>query len=301
MSERRSILHMFTPAAQMSPFDVNIAVDAGYDVVVPYGHVGLAEVAALVQDAIFSRGPKGVRRTGVFIGGRDNGLADDMLKAARKAMVPPFEVSVFADPSGAFTTAGAMVACAERLLEKQHATAWNDLEVLVLGGTGPVGAAAATLAARAGAKVRVASHSDIARAQAVCAELERRYQVRVEAAASGGAAERAALLATAHVVLACAKAGVQVASARELAGAQRLLVAADVNAVPPAGVEGVGVMDHGKPLAAGSGKALGLGALAIGNVKYQTEKGLFEAMLAAEKPAYLDFQAAFETARRHVG
>lgn len=301
MSERRSILHMFTPAAQMSPFDVNIAVDAGYDVVVPYGHVGIAEVAGLVQDAIFSRGPKGVRRTGVFIGGRDNGLADDMLQAARKAMVPPFEVSVFADPSGAFTTAGAMVACVERLLEREHRAAWKDLDVVVLGGTGPVGAAAATLAARAGAKVRLASHSDIARAQAVCAELDRRYQVRIEPAASGGEGERAALLASAQVVLACAKAGARVASAQDLAGAKALLVAADVNAVPPAGVEGVGVMDNGKPLAAGSGKALGLGALAIGNVKYQTEKGLFEAMLAADKPLYLDFQAAFETARRHVG
>ncbi len=301
MSERKSILHMFTPGAQMSPFDVNIAVDAGYDVVVPYGHVGLAEIGALVQDAIFSRGPKGVRRTAVFIGGRDNGLADDMLNAARKAMVPPFEVSVFADPSGAFTTAGAMVACAERLLDRQHGTSWQGLDVVILGGTGPVGAAAATLAARAGAKVRVASHSDLARAQAVAKELERRYQVQVEAACTGAAADRAALFARAHVILACAKAGVQVASAQELAGAEALLVAADVNAVPPAGVEGVGVLDNGKPLAAGSGKAVALGALAIGNVKYQTEKGLFEAMLAAEKPLHLDFQAAFERARRHVG
>jgi methylene-tetrahydromethanopterin dehydrogenase len=301
MSERKSILHMFTPSAQMSPFDVNIAVDAGYDVVVPYAHVGLAEISGLVQDAIFSRGPKGVRRTGVFIGGRDTGLADDMLTAARKAMVPPFEVSVFADPSGAFTTAGAMVACTERLLDRHHGTSWQGLRVAVLGGTGPVGAAAATLAARAGASVCVASHSDLSRAQAVAKELERRYQVRVAAGSSSAASDRAALLADAQVVLACAKAGVQVASVSDLAGAKRLLVAADVNAVPPEGVAGVGVVDNGKPLAAGSGKALGLGALAIGNVKYQTEKGLFETMLSAEKPVYLDLQAAFETARRHVG
>src|SRR3546814_18084745 len=54
--------------------------------------------------AIFSRGPRGAKRTGVFIGGRNAVLALDMLGAARKAMVPPFEISVFADPAGSFTT-----------------------------------------------------------------------------------------------------------------------------------------------------------------------------------------------------
>ena len=300
MSERRSILHMFTPGAQMSPFDINIAVDAGFDVVVPHASMGLNDVPALTQDAIFSRGPKGVKRTAIFIGGRETGLADDMLNAARKAMVPPFEVSVFADPSGAFTTAAAMVACAEKLLERDHHVGWKDLNVAVVGGTGPVGGAAAVLAAQAGAKVTVTSHSDLARAQRVCADLEHRYGVRVTPLIVRDVAQRTALLADVHVVLACAKAGVRVVSAEDLQAAKALLVAADVNAVPPAGVEGVGVMDRGKPFAAASGKALGLGALAIGNVKYQTEKALFEAMLAAEKPVYLDFREAFATAKRHV-
>jgi methylene-tetrahydromethanopterin dehydrogenase len=112
--EKPFILHLFTPTPQASPFDVNMAYDAGYDAVVPYTNVALDQVAALTQDAIFSRGPKGAKRTGIFIGGRENGLAADMLDAARKAMFPPFEVSVFADPSGAFTTAAAMVAVVER-------------------------------------------------------------------------------------------------------------------------------------------------------------------------------------------
>jgi methylene-tetrahydromethanopterin dehydrogenase len=94
--ERSYILHMFTPGKQMSPFDINMAVDAGYQVVVPYCGVTLDEITGLTQDAIFSRGPKGVKATGIFIGGRDVMLAADMLDAARKAMVPPFEVSVIA-------------------------------------------------------------------------------------------------------------------------------------------------------------------------------------------------------------
>ena len=75
-------------------------------------------------------------------------------------------------------------------------------------------------------------------------------------------------------------------------------MAADVNAVPPAGIEGVGMMDNGTPLAAGSGKAVAVGALAVGNIKYQVQRGLLEAMIAAEKPLYLDFRDAFAAARK---
>ena len=39
--ERPSILHMFTPGPQMSPFDVNMAADAGYQIIVPYAEVDL--------------------------------------------------------------------------------------------------------------------------------------------------------------------------------------------------------------------------------------------------------------------
>ena len=154
--EKPYLLHLFTPTPQASPFDVNMAYDAGYTAVIPYTGVSLADIGNLTQDAIFSRGPKGVRRTGIFIGGREIGLAADMLDAARKAMVPPFAVSVFADPSGAFTTAAAMVACVERQLARTHATKLEDITVIVLGGTGPVGAAAAALAAGAGARVAIA-------------------------------------------------------------------------------------------------------------------------------------------------
>ncbi|MCW5623771.1 MAG: methylenetetrahydromethanopterin dehydrogenase, partial [Burkholderiales bacterium] len=63
--EKPFILHLFTPAAQASPFDVNMAYDAGYDAVATYTQVELTAVAGLTQDAIFSRGPKGVKRTGI--------------------------------------------------------------------------------------------------------------------------------------------------------------------------------------------------------------------------------------------
>ncbi|MFO1048079.1 MAG: methylene-tetrahydromethanopterin dehydrogenase N-terminal domain-containing protein [Geminicoccaceae bacterium] len=98
MSSAKSIPHFVTPLKNVSPFDVNMATDAGFDVIVPYTDVDLKEVAGLVQDAIFSRAPENGAHT-VLIGGRKPILAIDMLDAARKAMVPPyFEISVMADP-----------------------------------------------------------------------------------------------------------------------------------------------------------------------------------------------------------
>ena len=295
--ENPLILHLFTPAAQASPFDVNMAYDAGYDAVAPYTGVTLADVASLTQDAIFSRGPKRVRRTGIFIGGRDLDLALDMLAAARKAMVPPFEVSVFADPSGAFTTAAAVVAAVERELRAKHGSELAGRRVLVLGGTGPVGTAAAILAAQEGAIVELASSTDLDRAQAAADRIRTRSKVAVKPVLANAASLRE-LLGEVEVVIAAAKAGNEVVPAASLAAARALLVAADVNAVPPAGIAGVGVMDNGAPLgAAASGKAVGIGALAVGNIKYQVERGLFQSMCTSEKALYLDFRHAFEKAR----
>ncbi|HEV8645017.1 MAG TPA: NAD(P)-dependent methylenetetrahydromethanopterin dehydrogenase [Burkholderiales bacterium] len=299
--EKPYILHLFTPMAQASPFDINMAYDAGYDGVVPYTHVELEQVAALTQDTIFSRGPKGAKRTGIFIGGRDNGLAADMLDGARKAMVPPFEVSVFVDPSGAFTTAAAMVAAVEKHLKKTQTTDLNGKRVMIFGGSGPVGAAAAVLAAQAGAKVGIVGREESSRACLTAEDCNRRYGTHVEPVEANTEALKLAMMQQADVVLATARAGHRVVTKELLAAAPRLLVAADVNAVPPTGIEGIGPMDDGAPLAAGSRRAVGIGALAIGNIKYQTQRGLLEMMLKAEKPVYLDMRDAFTEARKYAG
>ncbi len=296
--ERSHILHMFTPSRQMSPFDINMAVDAGYQVVVPYCGVSVDEITGLTQDAIFSRGPKGVRATGIFIGGRDVVLAADMLDAARKAMVPPFEVSVIADPSGSYTTAAALVACVEEQLRKVHGTTFDGRKVLIFGGTGTVGRIAGVLASSLGAAVTLGSHREQAKAEQAAQETAARFGCTLRGAALGTAAARGAALAEAEVVLATAAAGVQVVSADERAAASHLMVAADVNAVPPEGIAGVGVMDQGKALP--GGRAVGIGALAVGKVKYEVENGLLVSMRSADKPLYLGFREAFDKARELV-
>ncbi len=290
--EKPAILHMLTPARNMSPFDVNMAIDAGFQHAQAYAGVTPADVAGLTQDAIFSRGPKGVKRTGIFIGGRDIDVAADMLEAARAAMTPPFVVSLFCDPSGGFTTAAAAVATLERALAGEGGLAGKRFLIL---GAGPVGAAAAALAAGCGARAQLASHSSLERARGFTDMLARRFQAEVEPVCSDDAGRRG-LLAQADILLGAAKAGVQVVSRDELGAAGRLLAAADLNAVPPEGIEGLGVLDDRKPLAAASGRAVGIGALAVGQVKYQTQRRLFERMLAGEAVA-LGLAECFEMAR----
>jgi len=296
--ERRHILHMFTPSRQMSPFDINMAIDAGYDVVTPYCGVTADEIRGLTQDAIFSRGPKGVKATGIFIGGRDVLLGADMLDTARAAMVPPFEVSVMADPSGSYTTAAALVACVEQQLRRAHDTGFDGKRVLILGGAGTVGRIAGVLAAGVGARVALAHHASLARAEEAARATGARFDCSLDAADASTPAALAAALAGADVVLATAAAGVQVVDPDARAAAGRLLVAADVNAVPPEGIAGVGVMDDGKALPERRG--VGIGALAVGNVKYQVEHRLLTAMRNADKPRYLGFCEAFAVAREVV-
>jgi methylene-tetrahydromethanopterin dehydrogenase len=293
--ERPYILHMFTPGRQMSPFDINMAADAGYQIIVPYCEVGPEAVAGLTQDTIFSRGPKGVARTGIFIGGRDATVAADMVEKAKAAMVKPFVVSVMADPSGAFTTAAAMVACVEAALKRHHQRDLSGQRVLVLGGTGPVGRIAGVIAAQAGAQVHLSSRHGTDVAEEAAQESGKRFGVTLHGISAGDRDALRRSLAGADVVLACAAAGVQVVSADDLAHAKDVRVLADVNAVPPEGIAGVGVMDDAKPVA--GTLAVGIGALAIGNVKYQTQHRLLVQMRSAEKAQVLSFPEAFAVAR----
>ncbi len=290
----KQILHMFSPLKHVSPFDANMALDSGYDAVVPYGSVTLDEVTGLVQDAIFSRPPRVGRCTGIFFAGKDALLALDMMERAKQAMVPPFKASLFADPAGSFTTAAAMVAHVEQLLTRTHGRGLAGLRVAVFGATGVVGFAASVIAALEGAEVTLAGHDGAARVGRSAGEIGQRFGVTPAAADGSTPAAIAAILQQTEVAFCAARAGVRVLDRTMLHAAPHLLAVADVNAVPPLGVEGLDVMANGAKLESG---ALGIGALAIGPTKSATESGLFRRMIAAEKPVALDFRDAFALAR----
>lgn len=297
--EKPFILHMLTTAKNLSPFDVNMAMDAGWVSAIPYTNIEASEVQGLVQDAIFSRSAKNLKRTAIFVGGRDTKQAMDMLKIAKRSMVPPFEVSVFADPSGAFTTAAGMVAAVEHELITKFLTTFEGKNVLALGGTGPVGQAAAVIAAKAGANVRIIGRQ-LDRAQSIADLCNNEFGEGTTNITAGADADKAEFIKTADIVFATGAAGIELLSAELIASAPKLKVAADVNAVPPAGIAGIDAMSNGTPITGSISGAVGIGALAIGNVKYQAQNLLLKRMIHAEKPVYLHFEHAFEVAREYI-
>jgi methylene-tetrahydromethanopterin dehydrogenase len=295
----KNILHLVTPNKHASPFDVNMALDAGYDAVLTYTNVSVDEVTGLVQDAIFSRPPKVGVRTAMFFGGKNASVALDMLAKAKKALVPPFGISFFADPAGSFTTAAAMVACAEKLLRDKKQRSLKGLKVAVFGATGVVGFAAAVIAALEGSEVTLVGYDGIKRVSEGASEIKSRFNVTVQAADGSDNQKKSAILADAEAAFCAGRAGTTILSKEQIVAAKRLLIAADVNAVPPAGVEGMDMQANGQELAVHG--ALGLGPLAIGNIKYKTEFGLFRKMIDASKPVLFDFRGAFTLARELNG
>jgi methylene-tetrahydromethanopterin dehydrogenase len=291
------ILHMLSPLKHMSPFDVNMALDAGYDSVTPYVNVTLDEVKPLVQDAMFSRSPRDAVRTGIFIGGKDAILALDMIDRAKDALLKPFEISIFADPAGSFTTAAAMVACVEKVLKEKKSRSLAGTKVIIFGATGVVGFSSGVIAALEGAKVTLAGHDGLPRVAKGAEEIKKRFGVDVEAIDASTEDKKLAGLIDSEVALCAGRAGVQIFSAEQVKKATSLLVSADVNAVPPYGIEGLDLQDYGKELPGGS---LGIGALAIGDIKYKTESGLFKKMASSDAALCLDFRDAFKLARELV-
>jgi len=289
------ILHMVTPLKHMSPFDVNMAVDAGCDAVIAHTDVSLGEIAGLVQDAIFSRPPKTGARTGMFFGGKNAVLALDMMAQAKTALLPPFGLSLFADPAGSFTTAAALVACVEKTLREKKNRDLRGRKVAVFGATGVVGFSAGVIAALEGAEVVLVGYDGIRRVGDAAKEIKARFGADVAPADGSDDAKKASILAAAEVVLSAGRAGVRVLSKAQLEAARNLILAADVNAVPPSGIEGLEANAKDTPLT--SAGALGIGPLAIGGIKYKTEAGLFQKLIAATKPVHFDFRDAFALAR----
>ena len=290
------ILHMITPLKHMSPFDVNMALDAGFDTAIPYTSVTLDDVTGLVQDAIFSRGPEGVKRTSMFIGGKRAIEALDMMKRAKAAMVPPFEISVFADPAGSFTTAAAMVACVKVALKEKFSTELTAKRIAIFGGTGVVGFASGVIAAIDGAHATLIGYDGPDRVRKLAEEANARFSVNIGYADGSTEEQKEELVRGADIIFAAGPAGKRLITLDQMKQAKHLPVVTDVNAVPPSGVEGVGVNDNATPIPGVN--AVGIGALAVGNIKYKTEAGLFKEMIETEKPIYLDFREAYTLAQK---
>src|SRR5437899_2492378 len=264
MSDKPTILLQLDTDPQPGVFDHLVAVDAGAAHVFSYGGVRPENVRDLVHGCIFTRGPKDLHRTAIFIGGSDVVAGERVLAEVRKHLLPQFglRVSVMLDSNGANTTAAAAVRAAARHLNLANTPA------LVLGGTGPVGQRVARLLAREGAEVRIGSRQRD-RAEAVCAAI--RAQVpgaAVEATTTASAADAPAALSGRLLVVTAGAAGVVLLPKKIRAGCATLQVAIDLNAVPPAGIEGVEVGDKGTR----RDGVIAYGAIGVGDTKMKVHK-----------------------------
>jgi methylenetetrahydrofolate/methylenetetrahydromethanopterin dehydrogenase (NADP+) len=280
----KKLLLQLDSSPHPSVFDRVVAFDAGADEVLSYGGVTADAVRDLVHGAIFTRGPKHLHSTAIFIGGSDMVQGEQLLSAVKKAFFGPLRVSVMLDSNGSNTTAVAAVA-----KMRQAAGSLDGRSALVTAGSGPVGLRAAGLLAKAGARVTVTSRRSAD--GSLSEKIRQRFggSIREVTMADGSGAAQA--LEGAAMFLNAGPAGVRLVPRAAWVGRQGLQVAADVNAVPPLGVEGIEVADDG---AVREGVTT-FGALGIGNLKMKIHKACI-AKLFEKNDLILDAESIAELA-----
>src|SRR5213593_2264053 len=278
----RKLLLQLDSSRLPSVFDRVVAYDGGADEVLSYGGITEGDVRDLIHGCIFTRGPKDLKNTAVFVGGADIAVGEQLLATATKAMFKPFTVSAMLDSNGSNTTAVAAVA--------KMVKAVGDVRgkrVLIVAGTGPVGIRAAGLFAKAGADVCITSR------KADAGELVlKRFGGTVRAIAMPDATEAIRACERAELILNAGPAGVMLVPKQAWASRPGLKVIADVNAVPPLGIEGVDVMDDGVTKEG----VVCFGALAIGNLKMKVHKACI-ARLFERNDLVLDAETIADVAR----
>ncbi len=270
MSDKQSILIQLDTDSHPSVFDRVVAVDSGVQHLFSYGGVTPDAVMPLVHGCIFTRGPKDLGKTAIFIGGSDVTAGENVLAEVRKHLLPMFglSVSVMLDSNGANTTAVAAVIAAGRHMDLKTAKS------LVLGGTGPVGQRVARLLAAAGGHVRIGSRSRD-KAEVVAAAIRKVVPTaNVEAVASSSGADAPTALDGRELVVAAGAPGAMMMPQKYRTACKSLLVAIDLNGVPPAGIEGVELNDK----AVNRQDCICYGALGVGGTKMKVHKASITAL-----------------------
>jgi len=281
-----------------SPFDICMAYDAGYNAVIPYENVTPEDAKRIVQDALFSRTPKAAKHTCFFIGGKDAKKAEEVLQVMKDQMFPPFKASIIIDPSGAYTTAAAMVAKVEDALSSNNLGELKDKNCAVFG-TGAVGQIVAVLLAKLGCDVTIASLNPKRRdgkdyAEKIAIFLANEYGVKVKGAFAPTHNEKFELLRKADVVLCAGTRGVRVIEKQLFRDLKLMKVLVDVNTIPPFGIEGIKLKDDMVEIASG---IFGIGALTIGDLKHKLEKEILREAKSNGKEIY-NYSLALQLARK---
>jgi methylenetetrahydrofolate/methylenetetrahydromethanopterin dehydrogenase (NADP+) len=285
----RKLLLQLDSSRLPSVFDQVVAYDAGADVVMSYGGVTEGDVRDLIHGCIFTRGPKDLKNTAVWIGGSNMSAGEQLLALAQDALFGPFCVSIMLDSNGSNTTAVAAVVKIEDTLKEL-----SGKKVFILAGTGPVGQRAAGLLAKDGAKVTITSRKP-EQGEKARQFINARFNVQVDAVTLNDPAKLSELLQDVDVLLNSGPAGVQMVPRGAWTSAKNLKIVVDLNAVPPLGIEGVDVNDAGKK----HGSVIAFGAFGVGNFKTKLHKACV-ARLFQRNDLVLDAEAIAEVARELV-
>ena len=282
----RKLLLQLDTSRHPSVFDRIVAFDGGADEVMSYGGVTTDTVRDLVHGAIFTRGPKDLHQTAIFIGGTDMVAGEQLLTAVRAAFFGPLRVSVMLDSNGSNTTA---VAAVVKL--QQAAGDVRGRRAVVTAATGPVGMRAAGLLAQAGADVTGTSRR-IEQAAQAAERIQQRFGAAIRPLAMADASQAAPVLEGTEILLNAAGAGVRMVPRAAWSGRAGLRAAADVNAVPPLGIEGIELNDDG----VARDNVVTFGALGVGNLKMKIHKACI-ARLFERNDLVLDAETIADVAR----
>jgi methylenetetrahydrofolate/methylenetetrahydromethanopterin dehydrogenase (NADP+) len=285
----RKLLLQLDSSRLPSVFDQVVAYDAGADEIMSYGGVTETDVRDLIHGCIFTRGPKDLHNTAVWIGGNNMSAGEQLLAMAQDALFAPFTVSIMLDSNGSNTTAVAAVVKIEETL--------GDLagkKVLILAGTGPVGQRAAGLLAKDGAHVTITSRKP-EQGEKARQFISARFNVQVEATTMTDPAALPKLCEGIDVLLNSGPAGVQMVPKSAWSAAKNLQIAVDLNAVPPLGIEGVQVNDAGET----RDGVVVYGAFGVGNFKTKLHKACV-ARLFTRNDLVLDAETIADVARELV-
>ena len=282
---KKLLLHLDTdPVA--STFDQAVAYDSGVDNIIAHGGATRDNVTNHVHGMIFTRGGKNLKNSAIFVGGSNVAASELVGQAVKKAFFGPVRVSVMLDPNGSNTTAAAI---ARKVISNYDISGKN---VVVLG-AGPVGQRTSLYLLKEGAaKVTITSRS-LERSTAITQRMNEVYGVNVIPGESRSDEEVGELLKDAHVVIAAGPAGVCVLPKKIWSSSSTLEVMADVNAVPPLGIEGMEVMDDGTDK---EGIRF-YGAIAIGNFKMKVHRGAI-ASLFESNDLFLDETTIYDIATK---
>jgi hypothetical protein len=258
----RKLLLQLDSARLPSVFDQVVAYDAAADVVLSYGGVTEGDVRDLIHGCIFTRGPKDLHNTAVWIGGNNMSAGEQLLAMAQDALFPPLSVSIMLDSNGSNTTAVAAVVKVEQTLGNM-----KGKKVLILAGTGPVGQRAAGLLAKDGAHVTITSRKP-EQGEKARQFISARFDVHVEAVTLNDPSRLPELCQGIEVLFNSGPAGVQMVPKSAWTGVKTLKIAVDLNAVPPLGIEGIDVNDAGTK----KNGVVVFGAFGVGNFKTKLHK-----------------------------